>query len=403
MKFIQKYIPLFFLLALSGNPLFTDMEYSKILLPVYTVLFGVYCLSTISYKTILSNINKLVLVASILLILSLLQYLKFGLISLPGVIAFIIKITLAWFTYLYYIEKRIHFFNLYIKMLSVLSILSIPFWLLNQFSSWGIQLANPFLKSTFFYTMFPVGSNETTILIRNSGMFWEPGAFAGYIILALIFIVIINKSFSFKNFKTEFLILSTALITTQSTTGYLLYGILIIMHFALQYSFLRIIVLPVLFILVSTIYVQVEFLQNKIVSQYESALELDRREISNTRMGSLVMDWQYIISSPLFGNSLHENNRWRFHPWVKEDIGHGNGMSNFIVWWGIPFFIFWLYCLYKHIERIVKNHLISIILIFMFILMLQGEQFLNFPMFLLFFLVPFKHVVLKKRVLKTTM
>lgn len=36
-----------------------------------------------------------------------------------------------------------------------------------------------------------------------------------------------------KMFKTEFLILSTALLTTQSTTGYLLYGILIIMHFAL--------------------------------------------------------------------------------------------------------------------------------------------------------------------------
>lgn len=389
--FLIKYIPLFILICLSGNPLFTYQGYSKLLLTVYTAIFLIYCLGNISYKYIVINIRKVLIVVSLIVLLSFLQYFKFGIVSIPGIFALILKIILVWITYLYYDYNKCNFMIVYIKTLSFLTMLSFPFWINNQFFSFGIQLDNPFLKSTIFYTMFPLDSKESSFLVRNSGMFWEPGAFAGYIILALIFIVMTNKSFNYGRYRREFIVLSVGLLSSQSTTGYLVYSILIFAHFASNYNILKFIIGPIIIITFSYIYSNTMFLKEKIDSQFEDAVIQEKNELSNTRMGSLIMDWQYINSSPIIGNSLHEKNRWRFHPWIKEDIGNGNGMSNFIVWWGIPFFLFWLYRFYHLVKLRTGTIFISSILLCMILALMQGEQFLNFPIFMLFFILPLNY------------
>ncbi len=395
MHFIKQQFPIFLLLCLSGNPIITAFSYSKTILAIYTILFAIFTLSITNTKYIYRNSTKLSFIIIIILLIALLQYLKFGIISPPGVLALILKIVLAWATYLYYNFKRINFLALYIKTLVVFTLLSFPFWILNQFISLGIQTDNHFIKSTIFYTMYPVEIQEGSFAIRNSGMFWEPGAFAGYIILALLFIFVLNKGFDFKNFKKEFIVLSIGILSTQSTTGYIMYGLIVVIHFAYNYKYLRYVLLPIVVVLFFYVYSDVGFLNKKIKTQNEEALLLDKNEISNTRMGALIMDWQYIKDSPIIGNGLHEKTRWRFHTWVKEDIGHGNGMSNFTVWWGIPLFLFWILCVYRFIKYSTNNRFLSVTISMLFVFILQGEQFLNFPLFLLFFILPLKYDKLK--------
>ena len=137
------------------------------------------------------------------------------------------------------------------------------------------------------------------------------------------------------------------------------------------------------------VFFQLNFMNEKIKQQFLLAALQDRSDISNTRFGSLVMDLQYIESQPLSGNGLAIKTRFRFHPQITQDIGHGNGMSNFLASWGIPFFLFWLYRFFQFSQNTSNSIQTSFIVLFILILVLQGEQFLNYPILLTFFVFPF--------------
>jgi hypothetical protein len=64
-------------------------------------------------------------------------------------------------------------------------------------------------------------------------------------------------------------------------------------------------------------------------------------------------------------------------------------MSNIIVIWGIPFFIFWLICTYRFARQVSQSAITASAGVFIIILLLQGEQFLYYPVFLAFFFLPF--------------
>ncbi len=60
---------------------------------------------------------------------------------------------------------------------------------------------------------------------RNIGIFWEPGIFAIFIVLAMLFIIFDNSE---KMQKGKFITLLIALLTTVSTTGYVLMMVVLI-------------------------------------------------------------------------------------------------------------------------------------------------------------------------------
>lgn len=59
----------------------------------------------------------------------------------------------------------------------------------------------------------------TYIFERNAGPFWEPGAFQGYLFLAILFILNENN---LRKYKKSLVVLMATVITTMSTTGYIL-------------------------------------------------------------------------------------------------------------------------------------------------------------------------------------
>ncbi|MEQ1799209.1 MAG: hypothetical protein ABL872_14745 [Lacibacter sp.] len=378
------YLPLFLVLCFSGNPIFTSTQYAKPLFILFAVSFILFVLSRISSKNLNKPIIRLLTIISCIVVLSVFQKYSLGTVSYPGVIALTLKITIGLFLMLYYQRKQISVFHLYINLLTVLTILSLPLFALNFFTYVGVYLPFNDSKTLFFYTSFNAPLDE----IRNSGMFWEPGAFAGYLILALLFIILNNRKFVIGDFKKQATWLLIGLLTTMSTTGFLVLAIMIFIYVFQNYKYGRVIVLPIVFFISIYAYNNLEFLNVKIEEQYSSATEMETGDVSNTRFGSLNMDIQYIMDQPYTGNGLDNKTRYRFHPWLNEDIGHGNGMSNFLVYWGIPFFLLWVFCTFKFAFNYSESIGISIIFTIILLLALQGEQFLNYPIFLLFFTAP---------------
>jgi len=382
MGFIKRYVPMFLLLAFSGNPLFTDMPYSKVLLSVFGMVFFIY--AHLQGKAILrlKPGRRLVGIMAFFLFLCLCQLFAFDFVSWQGVLGFLLKLVIAYSALHYYHSRRESFELIYVKVMATLSMLSLPLFALNFYRHVGIQLERTIQKSTFFYTSFDTPAE----FVRNSGMFWEPGAFAGYLILAFLFIVALNGRFQIGPFKKEALWLLLGILSSLSTTGYLAFGVIAAVYFLTNYSFGKFIIAPLFGVLMVMAYNSLDFLQAKVLAQYEEATEMDIYDVSNTRFGALNMDLVYINSSPWYGNGLHYSTRYRFHPWVTEDIGHGNGMSNFIVFWGIPLFLLWLFWVYHFFKKRLYSGILSALAMIIIVLILQGEQFLNHPLFMIFFI-----------------
>jgi len=388
---VKYYLPLFLLLCLSGNPVFSSGKYYKEILVIYSVFFIIHTLSLIKWelkKSVTDFILKNVIFIAVLVIF---QEIILGFVSYPGVFALILKIILGLFTFLYYKKKNIDFVNTYIKLLAILVAISIPFFLINQFGFYGLNIDEGFKKTFILYTSTQKSIYDMSPFVRNAGMFWESGAFAGYLNLALLFVVLKNRGFKIGNYSKEVFWIIIGIVTSMSTAGYIIFSIVLILYVIQNFRWGKIILLPVVGLILFLTFSKFNFLQKKIEKQFSQAVEMSGGEVSNTRFGSLVMDWQYIKARPLIGNGLSARTRYRFNPSVvlkKGKIGNGNGMSNFIAYWGIPFFLFWLFSVYKFSYQVSGSKKTSLIVVLIVVLILQGEQFLNFPLFLAFFSIP---------------
>ena len=219
-------------------------------------------------------------------------------------------------------------------------------------------------------------------------MFWEPGAFSGYIMVA--FFLYINKlDFLWINHRGIVILLVAALITTFSTTGYILLSILVFFFLNDRVKnkiSLAILVIIAAFFLVR-LYTTTDFLGGKIVGEYENAIMMDEYDVNFSRFGAMIFDWQYIKLHPIFGNGLLNETRFSMHISFADNLSaFGNGFSGEIAMFGIPFMLIYLFAVYRNPSLRKKWRLLLLL-----VLQLQGEYFLNYPLFFIFpFVVYFK-------------
>ena len=223
-------------------------------------------------------------------------------------------------------------------------------------------------------------------LLKDAGMFWEPGAFAGVITLCLV-LNFNNLGFYWKSHRLKLLIIILALLLSQSTTGYLSFFVILLFYFInLKNKFTIFFVLPFLFIFFIYLYNTTDFLKGKIENQYSLTEDQGVGELSNTRFGSIIFDWYYIKKHPIIGNGMHEKTRYADHQYIfngfhgTDAIGSGNGFSNYFASMG-GFFIFaYFYLLFKGFKN--DGILFSIVAIIVVFFNLQGEQWLNYMLYL---------------------
>ena len=368
-KKVQAYIYLFLLFALSGNPFFSIGEdKSQYIFTGFVLLFAIKHHTYFNIKKAKFFFVFVLFFTSIFFF----QKIVLGFVSIPGAIGFLLKITFGYIVIRFIGEK---FKITYFKLLYCISFISLIgyLWNLLGFEIPSVLSDSSKLKSIVFFTQNGDG-------LRNSGMFWEPGAFACYICLGFLFYLgNIRELLQTQRFKV--IIILFALITTFSTTGYLVLFVIGLASIFLEYSKkYGILALPIIIGFLSIAYFtyeNTEFLKDKIDHQVENTATKDANDFSPDRFGAFLFDMHYIEKHPLVGNGMHQSTRFADHPWLQDEkLGHGNGFSNFLATMGILSLLFFSFYILKY-----NNQHPWIFLIAIFALM-QGEQLMNFPLFL---------------------
>lgn len=390
----MSYLLLFLLLAFSGNPVFTQNK-------LFLIIFGILLIIALLFSKIKINFlfkKRLFQYVFYFLIIFFLQYIVLDFVSYEGVINFCFKILVgAIIVYLLGYSFR----EKYLNLMYFLGVISIVGFLINLI---GIKIP----------AIVEVNNNSSIILfgtynllfesgpMRNGGMFWEPGAYSGYILLIpLLYMGDLRELWSFH--KRKCILLLIALLTTLSTTGYIIVFLILIYYLMVKSGkkFLVYLSLPFILLGIYTIFTQVDFLGEKIESQFEtSSINKEGEEFAPDRFGAFIFDLYYINKHPLVGNGLHSKTRYADHQYLVADedsgiMAHGNGFSNFVASMGITSLLVIFYLIFKRYPFSKKD---SIFLILILALMLQGEQFLNYPLFLVlpFIMIPHTNIIYAK-------
>ena len=364
-----EYILMFFVLCISGNPLFIYTE-SKFLYVASAIIMFILCLMK-GKKRLTSKLIYWVVCSCILFIF---QNSILELTSLNANINFIARLYIAFMTASFFGYR---FRNVYFKVMVVVCAISILFFILQIFGvSFGYEFDR--YKSILFYCF--------TRSERNSGMFWEPGAFQGFIMLVPL-LYSDNLIQLWKSHKKECIILILALLTTKSTTGYITFAAFLFLTMFLNKK-ISLVLKTVLIALAVPIFVYAwsqDFMGEKLVKEYEEATMLRRGEVSWNRMGVMVIDYENIVRHPIIGNGFMDESRYGI---LGEYMrGAGNGFTGAINMFGIPFILLYFIGIFKNLVHLSKAN--RFVFIFVVILLLNGEYFLNYPLFWSFLFIKF--------------
>ncbi|MDH5633357.1 MAG: hypothetical protein OEZ10_10250 [Gammaproteobacteria bacterium] len=231
---------------------------------------------------------------------------------------------------------------------------------------------------------FQTGDN----IDRNAGFFWEPGAYSGYIILALIFLSACRDRVTAKSFWTMFLILVLALFSTKSTTGLVIFPLVVVLLLNVGSGTKRNIYINVLAIsiLISVSVVMfgvifsMDFVGDKLQELYGRAF-YQEAGWHLSRFGSVMFDWDHILVHPFVG--------WGFgsveHYTMYTDLTRyevGNGASGFVRQTGFLGAAIYVIFAYIGLLSIFRKTWKAIYSMSLVILTLNGEYFLSYPIFL---------------------
>ena len=232
---------------------------------------------------------------------------------------------------------------------------------------------------------------------RNSGLFWEPGAFAGYLVLGLVLLAGYKHEYAKRMYRRVLLVLVLATVTTLSVAGLLLLPLVLAMHFVPAFrqmtAALRTLSVTVTLGLGVAISAAILWTQpivsEKVVHQLESTM-LGTQGAELTRFGSIVYDLEFIRSRPIAGWSPHPVARAALDPYSSEiATGQGNGLTGFIVKFGLLGLLLFTLSIYSTFSRLFASSKIRPLFATLLILaMLNGEAFLNYPLLMTLMFTP---------------
>lgn len=313
-----------------------------------------------------------------------------GTFSYSSTLHILMKVSIGISTILILRES---FINYYLRIIIFCAIISLVCFTLN---SMGILLpyisiettkldgGNIFRVSSIVYTqLYNVLAEELTV--RNSGPFWEPGAYQGFLNLglALMTLSVTNRD---KNFYIIYLLLSICVITTFSTGGYIALSINLILLLITDSSIknnTKILITAVLFIIFLSVFFSLDFLYDKIESD-QARLGVSLDDLGNGL--NLLFGYGYSANS-FKGSTLDTasslillfkyNGLCGFLLYVGTLIGDVYSLKKIIwvfiicmilmnepflttgpFWWGIPFVLDYL-ATKKTTKELFKDHYVT--------------------------------------------
>ena len=320
-----KHFAILLLLLLSRFPL-VNVE-------VVSVLSGIFFIALdFTYVEKLPSLfrksKRIIFFLFCLIVVFFLHYIIFEAFSFVAVINFFLRIYIAFSCY------RIlegSFVKLYSDYIFFFAILSIFFFIFSGFLNFKFGLSSGRHLNLLIYNILPSHPD------RNCGPFYEPGIFAIHIVMVMF----LSNIYSLRKSVWWYLILVIVVLSTKSTTGYILLLIYFLYVILTHRSRFKFVLLAVLLSSFTLAWFNLPFLEDKSQAELESAVSDNGHGISWSRTGSAILDFEYIKESPLFGNGLSLQSRYRNHIThgnVDLFTGFGNGLTGFISSMGLIIF-----------------------------------------------------------------
>jgi len=393
-----RYILIFFLIGLS-NTVFWGLAHRNLSIYISIMLFGTIFLFKFLNIIKLWKCTKNGLRNFIILLL----FEGLILINYIGIqenisntirntyIGYGINLFLAYFATLVFDRKT--FSKFYVNFMTVVSIISLLHYFLALFlPSIVYQLPMQIFDQghnvyhNIFHTWGWSNYNSGLILSgRNSGPFWEPGAFQGFLIIAILFILV-NKELV-KNEDKKLIILIITLITTKSTTGLILlitifliwkseiFGVILKNKSDKQIRFLLIIMLVIVFF--------AWIFSNNIISE-KIMIYKDSLTSTGIRLNDLINGLKLISVRPLLG--LGSTNLKISYEKSVGIIGNSNGTILMLYSMGLVFSLPYLLGSIRGILRFFPNNnaIKKIVILLIFLILHSTEALYILPMYLIF-------------------
>lgn len=282
-----------------------------------------------------------------------------------------------------YILAYIHFsvygkniFRLYESIIVILAKISIIIWgAAVLFPSINNIISNVFPATGYGHNilylvnlMNPSGDQVTYGIIRNAGCSWEPGRYAIMICLAILFNLYSN-GITLKNNKKVIWLLF-ALLTTMSTTGYVLCAILYLYFYVKTINIKYIASAILLIIGFLSIGLHISFIGEKLREKLNVKESIDHIESSwqwteenNEKKGvaysmdrfpSIYYESINFIHDPIIGYGANSSNSY-FYQNYTTSIGFTGGLVQILSKHGIFIGLILLFILYKSSKIISKD------------------------------------------------
>ena len=181
---------------------------------------------------------------------------------------------------------------------------------------------------------------------RNCGYAWEPGSFAVYLCLAIFVNLFIQSSDKTSN--KRFWILTLALLSTQSTTGYVIFMIVILFYIINKNLQKALLLFPIVFVLLIALS-SLPFMKNKIFELINETSVVDQlvidaygRESPATpqRFTSLKITMVDFRNNPILGLAAHYEDTWTYK--LGSSISTISGIGNLLAQFGLVGFLFFI-------------------------------------------------------------
>lgn len=222
----------------------------------------------------------------------------------------------------------------------------------------------------------------TYIFNRNAGPFWEPGAFQGYLSLAILFLL---KSDNLKRHYAELILLAITIVSTMSTTGYLILGVLSFYFIILDSrqtikksrTPIAIIVKIFLIFVLAIILLQTLFTSSTVVSKFTTS-----NESYNYRLLHITKSFTIMMEKPMFGYGIMSNSlvdAWKIFGIPSNSVGIFAILQYFGLTIGGIYILLNLWAVLR-----VYNSLNKIVVIVVFMILHSTEALLTYPVYFSF-------------------
>jgi hypothetical protein len=390
-----QYLIVILVVCFSGNALFTAGERADQMLIAFLLFLGTLYLT---HKKSTLALSDLLVIFLFLMILAA-QALSFNFFSLITIVGFIVKLLVGFAA----VRLVNNFPHIYINVIYVICIVSLCFYVPEQvFHAVGHDLASLFTPAiSLLHEVFSYCCHRHILVYNfeypkefhtNAGIVWESGAFAGYILLALIFLGLKKDSYEKRFYMTRFCVMLITLFTTLSTMGYLVCSVVLMIHYrrveraaAANLGWLSIIIMASPLLVYGAVRIwNLDHMGPKIIHQYEEAVSRSGDNWQVNRFGQVLWDWRYIKRRPVIGWGLHPKTRFALDPRdMLLSEGQGNGLSGFVHTFGLLGLGVFVAAAWKGLYILSGNNFFrSVLAVTAILLMSNGEGFLNSPLFL---------------------